>query len=59
MKINAKCTQCGNRLTKDGVTVGEMVVCPICEAPYTIVTASDGKLQLADSIFEGNDPGEL
>jgi hypothetical protein len=39
--------------------LGEIVVCPICEAQYKVVAATDNKLKLEDFVFDENDPGEL
>jgi lysine biosynthesis protein LysW len=54
-----KCTECGNTFKKESIVLGEVVICPICEAQYKVVAASEGKLRLEDFVFEENDPGEL
>ncbi len=46
-------------IQKDGIASGEVVTCPICEAQYKVVAASDGKMRLEDFVFDENDPGEL
>jgi hypothetical protein len=38
---------------------GEVVICPICDAQYKVVSTSDGKLLLEDFVFDESDPGEL
>ena len=59
VKIIAKCTECGNTFKKDGISLGEVVICPICDAQYKVVTTSHGKLWLEDFVFDENDYGEL
>ena len=54
-----RCSECGNRFKKIGVVLGDVVVCPSCEAQYKVVVAKDGNLCLADFVFDGTDPGEL
>ena len=57
--MNLKCRECGNTFKKDNITLEDVVICPICEAQYKVVVASDGKYRLEDFVFEENDPGEL
>jgi hypothetical protein len=55
----AKCTECGNTFKKDSIVLGEVVICPICEAQYKVVATTEGKLRLEDFVFDENDLGEL
>ncbi|HTY74052.1 MAG TPA: lysine biosynthesis protein [Candidatus Nanoarchaeia archaeon] len=53
-----KCSECGNTFKVDHVKEGEIVVCPICEANYTVHLA-DGNIKLKEFIYEEEDLGEL
>jgi predicted nucleic acid-binding Zn ribbon protein len=53
-----KCVNCGNTFKIDGVPDGEIVTCPICEADYNVIF-KDGKVQLKEFVYEGEDFGEL
>ncbi|MGD6851911.1 MAG: hypothetical protein ACQCN6_07635 [Candidatus Bathyarchaeia archaeon] len=57
--MNFKCTECGNTFKKEAIITGEVVICPICEAQYKVVTTTEGKLRLEDFVFDESDPGEL
>lgn len=41
------------------MVLGEVVICPICEAQYKVVVTTEGKLRLEDFVFEESDLGEL
>lgn len=53
-----KCLDCGNTFKIDAVSDGDLVACPICEADY-IVRVKDGKVEIKESVYEGEDQGEL
>jgi len=53
-----KCIDCGNTFQKEHVVEGEILTCPVCEANYKAVI-KDGKVRLADFVFEEKDLGEL
>jgi hypothetical protein len=57
--MNYKCAECGNALKKESITEDQMVICPICDSQYKVVSTSDGKQRLKEFSFGGNDPGEL
>ena len=60
VKIIAKCTECGNTFKKEeGIDLGEVITCPICEAQYKVLGTISGKLCLQDFVYDENDPGEL
>jgi DNA-directed RNA polymerase subunit RPC12/RpoP len=54
-----KCTECGNTFRKDSAIQDEVVTCPICDAQYKVVAATDGKLRLKDFVIDEGDFGEL
>jgi lysine biosynthesis protein LysW len=53
-----KCVNCGCTFKIDAVTDGEIVTCPVCEADYKVIN-KDGKVQLKEFVYEGEDFGEL
>lgn len=53
-----KCLDCGNTFKIDAVSDGDLVACPICEADYR-VCVKDGKVEIKESVYEGEDQGEL
>ena len=53
-----KCVNCGNTFRIDAVIEGEIVICPICDADYTVVL-KDGKVQLKDFIYEDEGFNEM
>jgi len=57
-RIILKCKECGNTFLKTGLSDGQLVSCPVCEADYK-VTIKDGKLSLEDFMYEEKDLGEL
>jgi ribosomal protein S27E len=56
--VIVKCLDCGNTFKIDAVSDGDLVACPICEADY-IVRVKDGKVEIKESVYEGEDQGEL
>jgi uncharacterized Zn finger protein (UPF0148 family) len=56
--LTLKCTECGNIL-KNNANEEQVVVCPICETQYKLVSTANGKQHLEAYTFGGSDPGEL
>jgi ribosomal protein S27E len=56
---NVKCLDCGNTFKiPDSSSEGDLVRCPICEADYIVVT-KNGKIEIKESVYDNEDPGEL
>ena len=53
-----KCPECGNTFKVEKLADDNIVVCPICEADYTVVVES-GKARLTEYVYEKEDFGEL
>jgi lysine biosynthesis protein LysW len=53
-----KCPECGNTFKVEKLAEDNVVVCPICEADYTVVVES-GKARLTEYVYEKEDFGEL
>jgi ribosomal protein S27E len=56
--VIVKCLDCGNTFKIDALSDGDLVACPICEADY-IIRVKDGKVEIKESVYEGEDQGEL
>jgi len=56
--VIVKCLDCGNTFKIDSTKDGDLVSCPVCEADY-IVVVKDGKVEIKESVYEGEDLGEL
>jgi hypothetical protein len=53
-----KCLECGSIFRNSSVRDGEVTTCPVCATNHT-ANVRDGKVQLEEAIYEGEDFGEL
>ena len=53
-----KCLECGNTFKIEKISDDAVVICPVCEADYTVVV-ENGKAKLKEAIYEKEDFGEL